>query len=196
MKTTKPAQIIAVLPTKNPNKVRLECRQDVQKEGQSALGLLNKSDERFTQDNSLITWVSAEKKDSVRLFPALKSVVDTIEDERVVLPKPLDFVIDGNDGNIQITENHIATAWQSENLEKSAKRKGKNGSFLLYGNMLIFRRTDLVMGTPNHTLIQYNSESDKPIGNYFIKAKDGSFIEMNNSEVLEQELASNVEDFE
>jgi hypothetical protein len=198
----KNSKIVAVYPTQNASKVRIEVSQEVQKQGVNVLALLNKSDARFTQSRPILAWVTAEAEDLVAMFPKLKTAVAEAQTtmKKVDLANHVDFIIDGIAGNIRIVESHIATQWQSENLDKSAKRAGKDGDFLVTDdNFLIFRKTEVVLGEAKNELIPFTARvSDSSEAFYLMKDGEEIVVMQNGSIYETQELVleeSSVEDF-
>jgi len=116
----------------------------------SIVGLLNASDDRFTQTGKpRYAWISVEPKDaSEKLgldFSSLKEVGDTMDINKA------NPQLEGVSLNIQITESTEGTEWEVANLESTAKRAGADGEFILTKDgHYIFMHSTVVAGEPQH----------------------------------------------
>ena len=137
----------------NGTKIELEFTQVVvtgEERQVNLLSLLNASDERFTQSGKVThCWLSAEPQDATALFnidfSGLVELGDSMELDVVV------GQIQGKDMNIQIIESTDGTEYEIANMDKSAKRAGKDGAFILTAEgAFIYRRATIVLGEPKH----------------------------------------------
>jgi hypothetical protein len=140
----------------NGGKISLEFTQEITTENsapKNILGMLNASDERFKQSGGkTYAWVSAVPEDAGKLFDidfsTLESVGDVME-LGIVNP-----TINGSELNIQIVETTKGNEWEVANLEKSAKRAGKDGDYITTKDgQFIYRRASIVLGAPKHSII-------------------------------------------
>lgn len=150
------------------DKVQLEFAEIIQTpaSNNSALGMFNESDERFTRKSARRAWMSAEPKDAKRLLPEIADQVDqAIEEERKVFIGLKDPVTSTNkELMLQVNEEHSPESdWEVENLKQSAKQDG-NGNYLLKGNKLIFSHVRVVHTEQNHVFIQHDSTTTDPYG--------------------------------
>lgn len=150
----------------NGSKIELEFTQVVEigeARQISLLSLLNASDERFTQNGKARhCWLSAEPGDATALtgidFSELVELGDSMELDMVM---PL---IQGKEVNIQVVETTNGNDWEVANLEKSAKRAGKDGDFILSPEgAFIFTRTTIVLGSPRHKVIANTIRSSEEL---------------------------------
>lgn len=155
----------------NGGKVELTFTQvvETEKKAKNILGMLNASDERFNvgNPNKTMAWVSAVPSDAEALFGIDFSSLENVGDEmelNVVEPK-----INGELLNIQIKETTKGSDWDFANLEKSAKRAGKDGDFIMTADSeYIFRKASVVAGEPQHYIMKETvrqSATDEAIAN-------------------------------
>ena len=127
----------------------------------SIAGLLNASDERFTQSGGVrYAWMSGTPED---IKASLDIDVTDLQNEGD--KKPLGVLnpeISGNKLNIQITEVTTPNDWERENYETAAKRAGKDGDFILNKEgKYIFVRSTVVAGEPKHVFIKDTMRSSE-----------------------------------
>ena len=130
----------------------------------SALGLLNKSDERFSS-SARRCWLTAEPADATDVFgiefDATAGWEMTPKGEvlelNILNPDHL-----GERFRVIVQETTEPTKWQADNLSKAAKRKGKDGGFITNNGDYIFSNTDVIQtnGDTNelHTWLQPDSQ--------------------------------------
>jgi len=188
------AKFSRILPTQNPNKIRLEVKQEVVMPGANLLSILNKSDIRFTGSKPLVTWITGEVKDILTVYPKLKSFVEQCVSAKEIVNITTDVFTDydGKIFNLQINEGHIASVWQSENLEKAAKRAGQDGDFIVSeDNFLIFRSISVIEGLAKHNIVQNTSRvSDPNEAYYFLKTSSGELVTMQGEHEFQEEEIS------
>jgi len=115
--------------------------------------MLNASDERFKQSGGkTYAWVSAVPADAEAIFgldlSSLENVGDVL-DLGIVEPS-----IQGKQLNIQVVETTKGNEWEVANIEKSAKRAGKDGDYITTKDgEFIYRRATVVAGEPQHKII-------------------------------------------
>ena len=161
--------LVQALKTKNPNKVQLELAERVRAvEGNagSLLGMLNKSDERFTS-GARRAWMTAEIADVAELLDinvgddADWTLTETGKD--VLLLGILNPEIQDMRLRLQINETVEPTEWQAENTDTAAKRKGAEGEFIKHKGQYIFSNTEVVLmkkgESPAHTVLTADTAS-------------------------------------
>lgn len=120
----------------------------------SILGILNKSDERFTVEGKpRYAWHSGEVNDIKAALgidcSTLVNEGDTMEVNQIA-PQ-----LDGQDLHIQITETTKGDDYDYANLDTRAKRAGKDGDFILSSKgEYIFVKSDVVQGEASHVFLQ------------------------------------------
>lgn len=141
-------------------KIQLEIAERLEGAAQAnPLAVFNKSDERFSQGGARRAWLTCEPQDASELLGVdLTSGYAMGETGKQV--KPLNIAnpsVDGNVLRVQITETVEPNAWQMENLETAAKRRGKDGDFITHKGMYIFANGQVCFGEPNHTFLEADS---------------------------------------
>ena len=124
------------------------------------LGLFNKSDDRFNVGNKARrAWLTAEAKDAsailgLDLTDTANWSIDGMGREVLELNvlNPI-ATVNGTEHKLclEIVET---TEWQAQNLQTSAKRKGKDGAFITHKGMYIFANTRIVFDKANHILLE------------------------------------------
>ncbi len=155
--------LVQALKTKNPNKVQLEFAERVRSvEGSagSLLGMLNKSDDRFSS-GARRAWITSEIADVAELLDI--NVGDdadwtlTPEGKDILPIGSLNPTISGMRMRLQINETVEPTEWQAENIDTAAKRKGADGEFIKHKGQFIFSNTNVVLmngdDTPEHVVL-------------------------------------------
>jgi|TARA_R110000796_G_scaffold251611_1_gene383477 hypothetical protein len=144
----------------------------------NALTILNASDSAFSS-GARRAWVTAEVADAAERFnvnfgddgdwyAATSSKGEDVEimDLNILSPH---IVIKGNvyDFKVQVLETTVATEWQSENYERAAKRKGKNGDHITHKGDYIFSNTTVILnpkGTEvKHTFLESDENTSKAV---------------------------------
>ena len=157
--------IVAVVATKNPNKVQVEFAQQIDNPTLQAssgaselLQLLNASDSRFSdrEPKQRRAWQTAEKAEVLTHFgiDCSKLAVwnGTGEKPRMEVLKE-NVQIAGRDINIQITETTVLTAKQQQ-ANPSPKTKGKGGEIVTHGGLPVYSFTTVTFDEPNHTFLK------------------------------------------
>lgn len=147
------------------NKIQLEFAELIRTSTASVnpLGLFNKSDDRFNTGNKARrAWLTAEAKDAsvilgLDLSDSANWSVDGMGREVLELNvlNPV-ATINGTDHQlkIEIVETIEPTDWQAQNLQTSAKRRGKDGAFITHKGMYIFANTRIVFDKANHVMLE------------------------------------------
>tara|TARA_R110002033_G_C3758773_1_gene226983 strand:+ start:32 stop:619 length:588 start_codon:yes stop_codon:yes gene_type:complete len=129
---------------------------------QNVLSMLNKSDERFSS-KARMSWQSAEPTDAQELLginfgadaPWYDSERGKMLDLDVLNPTMYDKRC-----RIVVSETLKGTEWQLENLEKSAKRKGKDGEYITHDGNYIFANTDVILTNESTDALHVYLEPD------------------------------------
>lgn len=149
----------------NGAKIQLEFAELIKTSTASAnpLGLFNKSDDRFNVGNKARrAWLTAEQKDAsvilgLDLSDSANWTVDSMGREVLELNvlNPV-ATVNGTEHRlcVEIVETVEPTEWQAQNLQTSAKRKGKDGDFITHKGMYIFANTRVVFDKANHILLE------------------------------------------
>jgi|NOAtaT_6_FD_contig_111_191869_length_1896_multi_5_in_0_out_0_4 hypothetical protein len=149
----------------NGGKIQLEFAELIKTSTTSAnpLGMFNKSDDRFNVGNKARrAWLTSEAKDAsiilgLDLSDSAKWTVDGMGREVLEL-NVLNPVADINGTEkvlkVEIVETIEPTEWQAQNLQTSAKRRGKDGAFITHKGMYIFANTRVVFDKANHVLLE------------------------------------------
>jgi hypothetical protein len=137
----------------NGGKVSLEFTQIVNQSNASAslTSLLNADDERFNQSKPRHAWLAVS--------PALVKEHFGIDCSDLKVGEILEIdqeepTINGQLLNIQLTETVKGSEYDNANVDKAAKRAGKDGDFILTAKgEFIFTRVDVVAGPAKHVKI-------------------------------------------
>lgn len=137
----------------NGGKVSLEFTQVVNTNdaAPSLTSLLNADDERFNVSKPRHAWITGSPALVQSLFGIDVSGLAVGETLELDMEEP---TIDGEQLNIQLSETTKGSTWDLANLEKSAKRAGKDGEFIMTEDgQHIFSRADVVKGEAKHSKI-------------------------------------------
>jgi hypothetical protein len=131
------------------DKIQLQFAEIIQEKSRplSALGVLNSDDARFS---------SRARRSFTTASPVVCSSIFNMnfgdDGEWVMTEKgevmELNILNPEHDGTrfrVIVTETTEATDWQLKNIEKSAKRKGKEGDFITFEGEHIFSNTETIM---------------------------------------------------
>ena len=128
----------------------------------TALGIFNKSDERFSS-GARRAWLTCEPSDAAELLEIdglsfEDDAKDWYEDEETgyVLMQLtiLNPTVDGIPLKVEVTETITPTDWQKDNLKRAAKKAGRDGEFITHQDCHVFSNTDVVIGEANHTFLE------------------------------------------
>ena len=130
----------------------------------SALTVLNASDDRFSS-GARRGWATAEPIDASNAFGVnfgddgewYTSERGEMMDLDILNPE-----FNGVRFRVQISESTEPTEWQAENLERAAKKAGKDGDYITHNGDYIFSNSDVVLlpeGTdPTHLFLTPDTE--------------------------------------
>ena len=133
----------------NGEKIQLQFAEIVQSTERelSALTVLNKSDDRFSS-RARRAWVTAEPVDAARIFDVNfgddGEWIMTDEGEIIEL-NILNPMFETTRFRLLVTETTESSEWQQDNLERAAKRKGKEGPFVMSNGNYIFSNTSTIL---------------------------------------------------
>tara|TARA_R100001463_G_scaffold25650_2_gene60626 strand:- start:11434 stop:12027 length:594 start_codon:yes stop_codon:yes gene_type:complete len=147
-------------------KISLEFAEKVTSKDRpvSALTILNASDDRFSS-GARRGWASAEPVDASSTFNVnfgddgewYTSERGEMMDLDILNPE-----FNGMRFRVQITETTEPTEWQAENLERAAKRAGKDGDYITHSGDYIFSNSDMIVlpegEEPKHTWLTADTE--------------------------------------
>lgn len=144
------------------NKIQLEFAEHVISGTQrSAVGLFNKSDERFKIGGPRRAWMSGEKVDILNALEgqiteqALASIEAQTADEdgkySGVELNILSPTYQGKELRVSVLETTKPNEWEQANVEVAAKRAGADGEFIVTPNgQHIYSRTNVVVVEPGY----------------------------------------------
>ena len=169
----------------NGGKISLEFAEIIETSDRlvSALTILNKSDDGFSS-RPRRAWVSAEPSDASELFNVnfeddgewYDSEKGEMMDLDILNPTFNDVRF-----RVQITETTEPTEWQAENLERAAKRAGKDGDYITHDGNYIFSNSNVVLlpadQDPVHTFLTADTAAIKLVPNTGIKASEVEEVE-------------------
>ena len=120
----------------------------------SITGLLNKSDDRFTQSaNARYAWQTGMQADIEAVFGVDCSDIPNLGDEKEL--GILNPEIDGQKLSLQITETTDGNDYEEDNYEKTSKRAGKDGDFIMSAdNKYIYTRASIVIAPAQHVFMK------------------------------------------
>lgn len=179
----KTAQIIAIKPTKSPNKIQLEIQDTMERPNTSLLGLFNANDSRFSGTGRILSWMTAEVENAKQLLPQLSKTIDACIASGETQLLEINFMLENKPVRLQVTETHSIRESDMEYLSRKAKKipgtEGKPDRYLLKNGMFIFRnvqavnpKVEVVDGhaiyTVDHKLINHDSETTELAYGHFI----------------------------
>jgi hypothetical protein len=138
----------------NGGKISLEFTQKVTTPGssESLTSLLNADDERFNQSKPRHAWITGSPAMVKELFGIDCSELKVGEVLEINQEEPK---IKGQFLNLQLSETTKGTDWEMANIEKTAKRAGKDGDYIMTADgKYIFTRVDVVAGPAKHRKIE------------------------------------------
>lgn len=162
-------------------KIQLEFAEIINSntKGVNVLALLNKSDDRFSS-NARRAWMTAEPTDAAELLniklgpdqPWYATDKGDMLDLYVLNP-----IMHDTRMRVIVNETTEPTEYQAENIERSAKRRGKDGAFITHNGDYIFSNTDVVL---------HNGSTD----NFHV------FLESDSTSLQSQVANANIEEFD
>lgn len=144
----------------NGDKVELEFAEHISNPyntGSSSsplIGMLNKSDDRFNQSGGpRRAWVTGTKSDISELLGMDVSGLVLGEILSILKVNP---EINGIKLKLQVNETIQPDAYQAENIEKTAKKRGANGEFITHKGMYIFANVTVIPSNEEveHTFLE------------------------------------------
>ena len=157
--------------------------------------MFKKSDDRFAS-GARRAWLTSEAEDASEL---LGIDVDFTEDGEweeeestgyeIVPLHILNPTVEGVPLKVQITETTVPTEWQEENVERAAKKAGRDGDYITHEGNYIFSNTDVVLNEAVHTFLQPDStgiSSPKAIP----AIEQAQFVNENTGEIVNAEIDS------
>jgi hypothetical protein len=150
-------------------KVQLEFAEILQKEStQSAnpLAIFNKSDERFSQTGKARrAWMTVQPQDAssilgIDLSDSAAWTVNNLGQEVLMLNVLNPVAIVNGEAlalKVEVVETTTPTEYQLDNIETSAKRRGKDGSFCTHKGNYIFANTRIAFNKANHVMLEMDA---------------------------------------
>ena len=143
------------------DKIHLEFAEVVQMGDRPAsiLSILNESDARFSS-RARRAWMTAEPNDATKHlgidFGLTNDKWYMAEKGEVMDLNILNPTINDTRCRLVINETTEATDWQADNVETSAKRRGKDGDYITHKGNYIFSNTTIILtdDTPTHTVLE------------------------------------------
>ena len=143
------------------DKIHLEFAEIVQMGNRPAsiLSMLNESDARFSS-RARRAWMTAEPNDATKYlgidFGLTNNNWYMSEKGEVMDLNILNPTINGVRCRLVINETTEATDWQADNVETSAKRRGKDGDYITHKGNYIFSNTTIILtdDEPTHTVLE------------------------------------------
>ena len=146
----------------NGNKIQLEFAEVIDDQEANLLQMFNSSDERF-QRRPRRAWQTAEPTDASKLLG-----IDLTDDSKYSINEmdqnvmPLNIlnpVLNGKRMRVQITEQVTPTSdWDVANIDRAAKRKGRDGDFVFHNGNHIFTKSEIVLTEARHTFLEPDPE--------------------------------------
>lgn len=144
-------------------KVQLEFAEIIEKGSAPAnvLASFNKSDNRFSQGGARRAWMTAEPSDASKLLGVDLSdsadwTVNALGQEVLMLNVLNPQILIGDELKnlkVEVVETTTANEWQLDNIDTAAKRKGKDGDFIMCDGKHIFANTRIALGKANHVFL-------------------------------------------
>jgi len=133
----------------NGGKVQLEFAEIISttstNKGVNLLGLINKSDDRFSS-NARRAWMTGEPSDIGDAFGidlGANAAWYASEKGEMLELNVLNPIVQDLRCRVIVTETITPDEYQEANIEKKAKRKGKEGPFITHNGNYIFSNTDV-----------------------------------------------------
>lgn len=160
----------------NGQKLQLEFAEVLQKESTQAanpLAMFNAGDDRFSQGGARRAWLTVEPKAAATLLGIDLSdsnpswTIDAMG--REVLPlniiSPV-AIVNGEEIplKVEVVETTQPTEYQLNNIETSAKRRGKDGAYCTHQGLYIFANTRMAFHKANHVFLAMDAVETKSSG--------------------------------
>ena len=130
--------------------------------GPSAAFIFNKSDERFTRNSARRAWQSGQPADleealGVDLSDNANWEFDDAGNE-ILQVNILNPVVKFEESTflmrVQIVETTEPNDWQAANVQTAAKRKGKDGEYIMHDGEYIFTNASIVFSEPQDVYLE------------------------------------------
>ena len=130
--------------------------------GPSAAFIFNKSDERFTRNSARRAWQSGQPADleealGVDLSDNANWEFDDAGNEILqvnILNPVVKFEESTFAMRVQIVETTEANDWQAANVQTAAKRKGRDGEYIMHDGEYIFTNASIVFTEPQDVYLK------------------------------------------
>ena len=149
----------------NGGKIQLELAEKLESNGEvNLLQMFNASDDRFSR-GARRAWLTAEPGDAEKILGIELTKFDTnINGKPAMMLNVLNPTVNGMRMRVQITETTVPTEWQAGNIDQAAKRRGKDGDYILHKGQYIFTQSDVVLKEPEHTFLEADApETSQPV---------------------------------
>jgi len=158
----------------NGNKVEVELAEKIKAEKQAVnmLSIFNKGDERFNQTSGARrAWNIAEPAVIAEMFDIDASKLASLAVGETLYLGIKNPEYQGMPLRVFIKESTEGTEYDLANIDKRAKRKGKDGDFLFHNGKHIFSKTDIVAlpkgSNPQHILLEADQAVNTATGEVF-----------------------------
>jgi hypothetical protein len=115
----------------------------------------NASDERFQQEKPRRGWLTGVPKD---LSELLGMELEEMAKGEITEFNVLDPLVDGERVRLEIIETTEPNDYQASNIDKTAKKAGKDGDYIMHGGEHIFSNAVVIVGEPEHVFLQADSD--------------------------------------
>ena len=142
--------------------IEVELAEVKDARGPSAAFIFNKSDERFSRNSARRAWQNGQPADleealGVDLSDNAGWEFDDLGNEILnvnILNPVVTFEGQTFPMRVQIVETTEADAWQAANVETAAKRKGKDGEYIMHDGEYIFTNASIVFTEPQDVYLK------------------------------------------
>lgn len=147
-------------------KFHLEIAEKIVKESGTVnvLSLLNVGDERFNSGGARRAWAPAMAETLTQYFGIEADELPSQVGEKIYLDC-LNPMLGSVQLRVQIKETIEGTDWDNDNIERAAKRAGKDGDILTFEGLPIFSKTNVVGSEPGakvkHTYLVSDQEQER-----------------------------------
>ena len=149
----------------NGGKIQLELAEKLESNGEvNLLQMFNASDDRFSK-GARRAWLTAEPGDAEKILGIELNKFDVqVNGKDTMILNVLNPTVNGMRMRVQITETTVPNEWQAENIDQAAKRRGKDGDFILHQGQYIFTQSDVVLKEPEHTFLDADApKTNQPV---------------------------------
>ena len=154
--------LLTSLKAVNGNKIQMEIAEIVNERPISAVSLFNIGDDRFSQQKARRAWQADEPAQISKLLGIEEAKLLALKVGETLEVNQLNPTISVGDVKymlkVRVRETTVPSDWQVENLEKAAKRKGKDGAFVMHNGEHIFSNCEIALikegETVEHVLLK------------------------------------------